>query len=341
MFRRFEMSPIRWIFWLGTTILYWMLISAAWGMTRLRVFMGYEIFQDITARKKLGAILADMPSIVQRAAEAIVEAGPFPKPLFAVPVLMAIVMFVAPYVVRRDNRRPFTGVFMLPFMTMVSYLLAMLVNMVVAASVEIGLHFWLGIKPGPDFFMFLLHPFYLLYPPSMSNVYGLIAQLVYILFIASILSTKNSSAYAADDGEPDSSDDTEDRGDSGDDSEVADVFVMETDRLCRMITGKFRDPALTLEVRRGLTDYISRPGQVERAASGGHEPYRIVLLEAAKTLRTVIESQPGRFDKAPDAFIDIVDEMARLEYCTEADAETLKKWVAVKRSQSAREARHP
>lgn len=338
MFGRYRISPPRAVFWLTTAVLYWVCVFLAWTQTRWRVFLGYEIFTEISARRGLSAIFADIDALGERAWTAIAEAGPVPASLFVVPVVMTLVMLSTPFAVRRDYRRAIRGIIFLPIMAIMSYLFTMLMNMVAAASVELALHFWLGISPGPDLFIFLVHPLYLFLPTAIGSVPGTLSQVVYLLFIVSVLTTPGRRR--ADDDYEQEHDEVDDVGlapidEGSDDEEDARICEMEAERLCRIISVKFGQPHLASDVKRDIKIYIGTPGALRNALGQGMDHYRIVLLEAAKSLRMILDGNPTR-PGAADAFEYMVDEMTRLEYCTEHDARTLKSWVASKRAAAER-----
>ncbi len=338
MFKRYEVTAYRVTFWFLSIALYWVLVFLAWWNTRFRVFLGYEIFMEISARKRISAIMANMDALVERAWFAIAESGTMPGVFLVVPLVMALVMFAAPFIVRRDYRRSVRGAFMLPVMALLCYLFAMLMNMVVAASMELALHYYLQTKPGPDFFMFLVHPLYLLYPPAMKSVPGFVAQIVYVVFICSVLTTKGRRRFVAweENAANDAPHEEAAPGESGEpdmqDEGVA-ACTMETDRLCRILDAKTAQPSLVHEVRGDIVDYIRIPFQIENDVNMGMAHYRIVLLEAAKSLRRIVDENPARpiHSEACDAFEYVIGEMERMEYCTANDCVALRSWLATKR----------
>ena len=341
MFKRYQVSAYRATFWFLSIVLYWVLVFLAWWNTRFRVFLGYEIFMEISARKRISAIMANLDALSERAWLAIAESGSTPGIFLAIPLAMAVVMFCAPFIVRRDYRRPVRGVFMLPLMTLLCYLFAMLMNMVVSASMELALHHYLHTEPGRDFFMFLVHPLYLLYPPALKSVPGFVSQVVYVAFICSVLTTKGRRRFVPygeggahdalpDGAAPNGSSAPGDLGESDEPDENVTTCVMETDRLCRIIEAKVSQPSLAHEIRGDIADYIRIPFQVESDVNMGMEHYRIVLLEAAKSLRRIVDENPAR-PGACDAFEYVVGEMERMEYCTADDCVALRSWLAMKR----------
>lgn len=345
MLKRYRITPIRAVFWLTTQAAYWVLVWLAWAGTRERVYLGYEIFMDISARKKLSEIFSDLEPLLERARIAIAEAGSMPGIMYIVPVFCALVLFFAPFMVRRDYRRPVRGVFMLPFVTVTCYLYSQMMSIVLGACIELAMYFWIGVVPGPDFFIFLLHPLYLLWPPMLSNLPGLLSQVVYILFVMSVITVrarrvaepepaqqreeaapKESAPQRggrawlrvhADEQEPEQSDDD------------ARACAMELDRLCRIITTKFKQPSLVHDLRKDVSEYTANARQVADDVRSGMEHYRLVLLEAAKSMRRIIDEDPRR-ERAGDVFVYLVDEMERMGYCTASDSKALKNWLDVK-----------
>ena len=343
MLKRFDYSMGRLLFWITSAILYWSLIFFAWPETRFRVFLGAEVFRELMEQKKLSLIIEDLTPLAQRAWTAIAEQGELRAPFMIIPVVMGISMLLIPFVVRRDYRAPVRGVLSLPLMTALCYLFASFMNIVIAAGLGIGINAYLFTRPGPEFFMFIVQPLYLLCPPALdNNMPGLISQLVYIGFIASVLTLRARKRFVArwDDGLHSHEAVQPAVYYSEEEQQNIATCSMETDRLCRLIDGKIGQPSLTHSIRVDIMDYINSPFQVAGDISMGMEPYHIVLQEAAKSLRKTIEEDAQRAG-AQKAFLFIVGEMERMGYCTKEGLDALTKWLEAQTPASPETAPNP
>jgi hypothetical protein len=329
MFKRYQVTAYRATFWFVSIVLYWALIFLAWWNTRFRVFLGYEVFMEISARKKIPAIMANMDALTGRAWTAMTDSGPVPGMFLAIPLVMALIMFIAPFIVRRDYRRPVRGTFMLPLMALLCYLFTMLMNMVAAASMELALYYYTQTKPGQDFFMLLIHPLYLFYPPALRSVPGSAAQVLYIAFICSVLTMRRRRPFVADAENTAPVAETPPAHGETDENVAAAACAMEADRLCRIIESKVAQPSLINVIRNDIAEYIRIPSQIEKDVNTGIEYYRIVLMEAAKSLRRIVAKPPAR-PGTREAFEYVIDELERMEYCTTSDAQALRNWLAAK-----------
>ncbi len=331
MFKRYEVTAYRATFWFLSIVLYWVLIFLTWWNTRFRVFLGYEIFMEISTRKRISDIMGNMDALSERAWNAISESGAMSSTFLSVAFVMALVMFFAPFIVRRDYRRPVRGLFKLPIMALLCYLFVMLLNMILAASMQLALHYYLQTRPGQDFLMFLIHPCYLFFPFAMKSVPGFLAQILYIVFICSVLTMKGRRRFVPmeERDDPDAQDHHEDAHDESDENITA--CTMETDRLCRILNAKTSQPSLVHETRCDIMNYIRIPAQIENDINMGMEHYRIVLLEAGKSLRRIIDENPAR-PGACDAFQYVIDEMEHMEYCRAEDCVAQRGWLATKRT---------
>lgn len=339
MFKRFDFSVFHVFFWITTAIVYWGLIFFAWLETRFRVFLGAEVVRELMNQKKIGLIVQDLTPLAQRAWTAIAERGDLPRPFMIIPVVMAISMFVIPFVVRRDYRAPIRGVFSLPLMTLLCYLLASFLNTIISAGFGIGIHAYLRTSPGPEFFMFLVHPLYLLFPPALDCTAGVISQLVYIAFIASVLTLRAHKRFVPrwDDGLHSHEAVQVATRYTEDELQQLTTCSMETDRLCRLIDGKIAHPSLTHAIRIAVMDYINTPFLIAGDISMGMEAYHIVLREAAKGVRQIVEENAER-PGAKDAFLYITGEMERMGYCTKEGREALVGWLEVQATNGAEQA---
>lgn len=337
---------MRVIFWIVSVSAVCVLLYFARERTRFDVYVGYEIFTEISARKKPADIISNISAIQERAAADIAQAEDDPPIFSVIHILTGFVMFFAPFVVRRDHGRPVRGSITLPLMAFLCYLFAMLTNMVVSAGAQLALHSYVGTKPGPGFFISLVSPLHLFWPTAMGSVSGTASQIVYLIYICSVLTTKgrkrahiqNEDAQLAENehiengrsiGSQDAAYVAEPTTAASDGS-IETACALELDRLCRIIDVKFGDKQLTHAIHTDVRDHINSPNNVEEDIRAGIEPYRIVLLSAAKCIRRTIDDDPSR-TSAHDAFLYIIDEMQRMEYCSDRDCTTLRSWLELRR----------
>lgn len=346
MFRRYQLTPIRVIFWIVSVTAVCILLFLARERTRFDVYVGYEIFTEISARKKPADIINNISALQERAAADIAQAEDDPPIFSVIHLLTGLVMFFAPFVVRRDHGRPVRGFITLPLMAFLCYLFAVLTNMVVSAGAQLALHSYVGTKPGPGFFISLVTPLHLFWPTGMGSAYGTASQIIYIIYICSVLTTKGRKrAHAQGEEAHHAEQDHLENELSTEQQEAEDVAeptaaasdgsnetacALELDRLCRIIDGKFGDKQLTHAIHTEVRDHINTPNKVEEDIRAGIEPYRIVLLSAAKCIRRAIDDEPSR-TSAHEAFLYIIDEMQRMEYCSDRDCTTLRSWLELKR----------
>lgn len=322
---RYDVRPVRLTFWVIMNVALWGLMFAAYPAARRAVYVGYEMAVELSLKHSPSQIMANIAEISARAEGVLASVAPVPGIFIASPIVMAIVMIAAPMIVRRDHRRPIRGVVLLPLMTIVCYLFTMLMCVVASSLVQMGIHWQLGTTPGPDFFIFMVQPLFLFMPFALGSVSGVLSQICYLLYIASVLSVRAVRTEARDAEESEQPR----RAPRRDTSDEAAACDMEADRLCRMIAKKFGDVSLAHDIRCDIEVHITSPEQVRQDIAQGYEPYRIVLLESAKSLRKHIEGEPER--EAPRCAFDfIVGEMERLNFCTAADARALRGWLAAK-----------
>jgi hypothetical protein len=237
-----------------------------------------------------------------------------------IPLVMAVVLFVVPFVVRRDHKGPVTGFVVLPAMTLLCYFFASFLNLIVVAAMSGGIHYLLFKVPGPDIFMFMIHPLYLIYP-LFKSVPGLASQCLYLVYAATVLCTESQAEeeeIGDDDGEYYESDGADDWDKS--------ACLMEMDRLSRILNTKFDNPSFMDKMRSDVASYINRPGQIRGEVKIGLAHYKIILSETKNSLRRILDEDP-KTPKAPEAFTFIIDEMVKMDYISTEDANTLKRSV--------------
>jgi hypothetical protein len=324
MFSRLDISLGRSVFWLFSTAGYWLMIFLSWWDTRFRIFMWAQVISGWAERKSLSDLIANMSAMEDSVWTRLAGTGTVPFDFMIIPAVMAVLMFFAPFTVRADNRRPIRGYAAVPLTVAMCYISVSLLNIVAAAGINLGLNLRLGTTPGPDFFLYLVHPLYLAYP-LFDNFTGFLSQCVYIAFIYSVLSTpgrRRRHEATADDGAS-SGAIPEYEEETGIDRNSC---ILETDRLCRILQAKFGQPAFVHRIRNEILDYIDRPSRVERDVELGIPHYRIVLTEARNSLRREIEEHRDN-SGARDMMLFVTDEMERMEYITGEDSKTSREWI--------------
>lgn len=312
------------------TVTYWALIFFAWWETRFRVFLGAEIFMELSARKGFSDIISNLEKLEGNAWTSLANSTPPHGIFLLVPIAMTVMMFAAPLLVRKDYRSAVKGVFVLPATVVLCYIFASLMNLVVAAGINLLICLYLQVKPGPDFFVHLVHPLYLFAPSIMANAPGLLSQCVYMLFIASVLTIPGKRRWMPYPDEPDErttgGDENADPDEPEEKDENCNACVLEMDRLCRIIETKTEHPELAHLVKADISYYIDTDENVARAIEAGFTTYKIVLVEAAKALKAVIDEAPDTRG-AKDAFLYVADEMRRMEYCNSEEHSALREWA--------------
>jgi hypothetical protein len=355
MFNKIEISLPRAFFWLTSAVIYWGMIFFSWWDTRYRIFYGAEIFKEFFTRRKLSSLFqtlspADATALEQQVWMELANNGALPTVFMIVPLVMAMILLIAPFTVRRDCRGPVTGIVSLPLTTFLTYLCVSLLNTMLAAGITGGLFYTLDMKPSPDFFMFLIHPAYLLFPPAMKNLAGFLSQCLYIAFIASVLTVPNRFEEQHEDIPPvaergsalfaalprrENAPLRERAGEEGEEESDEDsdwnrsACVMEMDRMSRILNSKFQHPALINNMRLDIADYIKQASRVNRDIRNGITHYQIVLRQAERSFRRTIEAE-GAKPGAIECLTYIVDELARMEFSTKQEAETARAWIAEK-----------
>ncbi|MDR3280532.1 MAG: hypothetical protein LBT23_08465 [Synergistaceae bacterium] len=323
MFNKIEVSIMRAFFWPVANLVYWGLIFFSWWDTRYRVFIGSSILRHLSERRGFAYIMEHMGEIESHTHIVLAKSEVLPNEFLMIPLVMAVVLFIAPFVVRRDYREPVTGVIVLPAMTLLCYLFASIMNIIVVAAMSAGIYFLLLKTPGPDIFMFMVHPLYLIFP-IFKSVPGFLSQCVYLAYIASILITPSSRAAGREEEGLDDDEyyDDPDYPDADDDWDKS-ACLMEMDRLTRILNSKFDTPSFIDTVRTDVAEYINRRAQIRNDVKLGMAHYKIVLTETKNSMRRVLDADP-KSSRAAEAYGFIIDEMERMEYVTPEDSRTMK-----------------
>jgi hypothetical protein len=208
------------------------------------------------------------------------------------------------------------------------YIAVSLINIVLAASLNGGIYYILLKKPSPDFFMFMIHPLYLIFPLFRSAP-GFLSQCVYLAFIVSVLSAPGMERDDAESGGAYDYDGEDQPEDGTDDDWDRSACVMEMDRLTRILNSKFEEPQLIHEVRSDVAEYINRPSQALGDVKLGIAHYKIVLTEAKNSLQRIISENRNRPD-SDNAFLFIVNELERMSYISDGDAAAMREFIQPK-----------
>jgi hypothetical protein len=321
MFHKIEISLWRAFFWPVANLIYWGLIFLAWWNTRYKVFLGISIIEKFGELRSFSAAMANIAELVDQAHIAVAESGAMPSEFIMIPLVMSVVLFLVPFVVRRDHKGPVGGVIVLPAMTLLCYIFASFLNIIVVAAMSAGIHYLLFRIPGPDMFMFMVHPLYLIFP-IFRNIPGFLSQCLYLVYAATVLCA--DSHFEDEDEDFDDYDEYADSG--GEDDWDRSACVMEMDRLTRILNTKFETPPFIERLRTDIARSINEPGMVKNEVRMGQAHYKIILTETKNSLMEILRENPAA-PKARDAFVFVVDEMARMQYISPEDAAAMKKAI--------------
>jgi hypothetical protein len=319
MFNKIEISLWRAFFWPVANLIYWGLIFLAWWDTRFKVFLGVSLIEKFGELRSFSAAMASIAELESNAHIAVAESGVMPGEFIIIPLVMSVVLFLVPFVVRRDHKGPVGGLIVLPAMTLLCYIFASFLNVIVVAAMSAGIHYLLFRVPGPDMFMFMVHPLYLIFP-LFRNIPGFASQCLYLVYAATVLSA--DSHFEEDDDE-----EFGDYGEYADSDDENDwdhsACVMEMDRLTRILNTKFEAPPFIERLRNDIARGINKPGRVKEEMGTGQTHYHIVLAETKNSLAEILGEDSGT-PKAREAFDFVVDEMARMQFISPADADAMK-----------------
>jgi hypothetical protein len=316
---RLQISLERFLFWIGSILCYWWLIYAAGQITRFKAFLAVGIVEQLAERKGLDAIMKSMKALESAAWRDMLDAGPLPAPFIAIPVVMAIVLAVAPIIVRRDYRARFSGIFFLPSSILLFYLFISILNIVIASGMGWAISRGGAPRPVADFLAFAAHPLYLLAPWVIGSVPGSLSQMLYLAYVYSVFTVPNKHVEAPA-KIPAVEIDQEDDWDKS-------VCTMEMERLTRLISARTEAPSLAHAIRGDISDYINRSSLIHGDIASGAPHYKVVLTQASVSLRRIIAEDPSR-PGARDAFIFVANEMERMEYIADKEREEMTAWLS-------------
>jgi hypothetical protein len=322
MFDKIEISLWRAFFWPVANLMYWGLIFLAWWDTRFKVFLGVYFVEKFVELKSYSAAMSKLAELESEAYIEVAQSGAMQSEFIMIPLVMAVVLFLAPFVVRRDHKGPVDGVIVLPAMTILCYVFASFLNVIVVTAMSAGIHYLLFKVPGPDMFMFMVHPLYLIFP-LFRSIPGFLSQCLYFVYAATVLST-DSRYEEEDEGFEDY--DGEQNDSDGEDDWDHSACVMEMDRLTRIISTKFEAPPFIERLRADISKSIGDPNMVKNEVKMGQAHYNIILTETKNSLMGILEDDPET-PKAREAFALVVDEMARMQFISPEDASAMKKSV--------------
>ena len=322
MFNKIEISLWRAVFWPVANLSYWALIFLSWWDTRVKVFFGFSVIQKILELRNVSSVRQYFGELEGEAYRAVAEHGSIAGDFIIIPLIMAVVMFIVPFIVRRDHGRPVTGYVVLPAMTLLCYFFASFLNLILVVAMSAGIHYLLFKVPGPDICMFMVHPLYLVYPVFRS-IPGFVSQCLYLAFIGTVLCTESAVAAERAEGYDYGGDDEAINNEGGEDDWDRSACLMEMDRFSRILNAKFSSPTFVERLREDVASYINTPGQVKDEVSGGSSHYKIVLSATKESLRSILDENPKTL-RGRDVFSFIVDEMARMEYISEENAVRMK-----------------
>ena len=324
MFSKIEISMWRAFFWPVANFSYWALIFLSWWDTRVRVFFGFSVIQRYFEFRDFASIRQQFGELESEAYRAVAEYGSMPRDFVIIPLVMAVVMFVVPFIVRRDHRGPVTGYVILPAMTLLCYFFASFLNLILVTAMSAAINYMLYRVPGPDIGMFMVHPLYLIYP-IFQSVPGFASQCLYLAYTATVLCTASSIREEGDEDYDDYyyDDDDEHLFEEGEDDWDKSACTMELDRLSRKLNMKFDNPPFVFRLREEISSYINAPGRVGEDVGSGLPHYSIVLSKTAECLRSIL-AEDEKTPHAPEALTYIVDEMARMEFISEGEAAEIK-----------------
>jgi hypothetical protein len=280
------------------------------------------MLKQLAERKSFQAVKDSMDIIEGRAWGEIIEAGLLPMEYMIVPLVMAFVLIMVPLVVRKDYGVPVRNHVLMVFSIFFCYVFASLLNIVLAAGISWGLSVYFGWSLGPDLFIFLAHPFYLIAPWILDSVPGTLSQIIYLVFIFSVLSAPNKYTAAADRAAAGAQ-----KNAAEDDDWNRSACTMEMDRLTRLIGSKIKKPALINAIKEDISEYINAASFVDDDIKSGASHYKIVLVQAAGSLRKILAGDPSK-PGASDAFLFVADELERMEHITPEEHKALLQWLS-------------
>ncbi|MCL2683624.1 MAG: hypothetical protein FWE55_00120 [Synergistaceae bacterium] len=327
MFNKIEISLWRAIFWPVANLTYWGLIFLSWWDTRVKVFFGVSILQKFLELRNTHSVTQILGDLEAQAYSAVAQSGKMSGDFIIIPLVMAIVLFTVPFIVRRDQGGPVNGFVILPAMTLLCYFFASFLNLILVGAMSTGIHYMLFKVPGPDICMFMVHPLYLIYP-IFRNVPGFLSQCLYLLYTATVLCAESAIDFEDEEEREEFDDDEGPFEEEGGDDWDKSACLMEMDRFSRILNAKFDNPLFIERVREDIASYINMPGRIRDEINSGSSHYKIVLAESQNSLRSILARDP-KTPQVLDVFAFIADEMARMEYITANDAMRMKTSVGI------------
>ncbi|MDR3166182.1 MAG: hypothetical protein LBU13_11485 [Synergistaceae bacterium] len=327
MFDKIEISLWRAFFWPVVNLIYWGLIFLAWWDTRFKVFLGVSFIKKFGELRSYSAAMSKFAELEGEARIAVAQSGVMQSEFIMIPLVMAVVLFMVPFVVRRDHKGPVGGVIVLPAMTILCYVFASFLNVIVVAAMSAGIHYLLFKVPGPDMFMFMVHPLYLIFP-LFRSIPGLLSQCLYFVYAATVLSADSRYRHKEEDKEFEDYGCEQDEYDDSDEEDDWDrsACVMEMDRLTRIINTKFETQPFIERLRADIAKSISNPRVMKDEVGMGQAHYKIILTETKNSLMRILKDDPET-PKVREALAFVVDEMARMQFISPEDASAMKNSV--------------
>ncbi|MDR1510617.1 MAG: hypothetical protein LBS53_13385 [Synergistaceae bacterium] len=307
-------------FWLASTLFYWLLIYMASAAARFRAFVAIGIIEHLAKREGLGAIMKNIESIEGEAWLSMANAGPAHGEYAVVSVITAAVLIITPFVMRMDNKGPIQGAVFLPCSIFLAYFYASVLNVITAAGMCWIISLNSGLRIGPDALTFMIHPLYLFTPRLIGSASGTFSQVLYLVYVYSVLSTPNK---APEEAVVRTEEEIEDE--SAEEWNKT-ACTMEMDRLTRMIGAKVQNPALVETIRKDLSDYINKSPELRDDMEEGTPHYKTILVQAAASARRIVTANP-QDTSAREALLFSADEMERMEYITAAEHEAVRVWL--------------
>jgi hypothetical protein len=319
------------LFWLASTLFYWLLIYTAFSAARFRAFLTIEILSHLADREGFSAIMKNIETIEGEAWLSMAQTGPVQGEYALVTFVTATVLLLVPFVVRFDYKAPLRGFFLLPASIFLSYFFTSVLNIIIAAGMCWGISLKTGVRIGPDALTFMMHPLYLFAPALMKSFPGTLSQCLYLAYAYSVLSVPNEDPEEIAEV-PQEALETE-----SEEEWNKTACTMEMDRLTRLIDAKVQNPALVEMIRKDVSEYINKSPEVHEELESGASHYKVVLTRAAAALRGEIIENPQNA-AAFEAILFVADEMEKMEYLTADERAKFNAWLSEMTSDNTQDA---
>ncbi|MDR0647757.1 MAG: hypothetical protein LBF92_00265 [Synergistaceae bacterium] len=300
---------------------YWLLAYLAQPISRFRAFLAVEALGHLAEREGFRSVMDNMQAIEGEAWLSMAGADPAPGGYALVAAVSAVVLIAVPFVIRMDYRGPLRGAALLPVSVFLAYLYASALNVLIAAGLCWAISLYAGQAIGPDALTYMMDPLYLFAPGLMGSAAGTLSQCLYLVYVYSVLSTPDKLPEAV---EEKTADELEEES-AEEWNKVA--CIMEMDRLTRLIDNKTQNPALVEGIRKDLSDYINKSPAVHEDLKGGMPHYKVILVQAAASLRRAIAENPQNA-AAGAAFSFVAGEMEKMEYATPDERGAMDAWLS-------------